>query len=214
MSLAVPKFRINLNSQILLCCAYQASSTSLWGDLDFQFRQSKNPEMNLTKFKRTWFGVQALFSYNENASSTTDPHNQRIKKQGVLSGQDLLETWYVTHQWVLCFVEQQKWLEFIQVWMHFLYMSRARMKSVDIWAGLEWKHFKTSSAQHRYIWMMGRTHHSNCRSCEKTVDIVKALQPLHSDHLPSAIPLFAKAKQSISQAKAKAKKSNTKQHRS
>ena len=156
--------------------------------------------MNLTKFKRTWFAVQALFSYNENASSTTDPHNQRIKKQGVLSGQDLLETWYVTHQWVLCFVEQQKWLEFIQVWMHFLYMSRARMKAVDIWAGLEWKHFKTSSAQHRYIWMMGRTHHSNCRSCEKTVDTIDAVQLLHSDHLPSALPFLQKQSKSKSKA--------------
>ena len=84
--------------------------------------------MNLTKFKRTWFAVQALFSYNENASSTTDPHNQRIKKQGVLSGQDLLETWYVTHQWVLCYVEQQKWLELIRFECIFF-----------IWAGLEWK---------------------------------------------------------------------------
>ena len=52
---------------------------------------------------------------------------------------------------------------------------------------------------------MGRTHHSNCRSCEKTVDTVDALQPLHSDHLPSAIPLFAKAKQRQKQSKSKSK---------
>ena len=39
------------------------------------------------------------------------------------------------------------------------------------------KYFKTSSAQDRYIWMMGRTHHSNCQSCEKTVDILFRGQP-------------------------------------
>ena len=69
-----------------------------------------------------------------------------------------------------------------------------------LWAGLEWKHFKTSSAQHRYIWMMGRTHHSNCRSCEKTVDTIDAVQLLHSDHLPSALPFLQKQSKSKSKA--------------
>ena len=40
---------------------------------------------------------------------------------------------------------------------------------------------------------------------KKTIDIVKALQPLDSDHLPSAIPLFTKAKQRQKQSKSKAK---------
>ena len=38
--------------------------------------------------------------------------------------------------------------------------------------------------------MMGRTHHSNCRSCEKTVDNIDGVQLLHSDHPPSALPFL------------------------
>ena len=62
------------------------------------------------------------------------------------------------------------------------------------------KIFKTSSPQHRYIWMMGRTHHSNCRCCEKTVDTIDAVQLLHSDHLPSALPFLQKQSKSKNKA--------------
>ena len=53
--------------------------------------------------------------------------------------------------------------------------------------------------------MMGRTQHSNFRSCEKTVDTIDAVQLLHSDHLPSALPFLQKQSKSKSKAKAKAK---------
>ena len=55
--------------------------------------------------------------------------------------------------------------------------------------------------------MMGRTHHSNCRSCEKTVDTIDAVQLLHSDHFPSALPFLQKQSKSKSKAKAKERKS-------
>ena len=41
---------------------------------------------------------------------------------------------------------------------------------------------------------------------KKIVDTVKALQPLHSDHLPSAILLFTKAKQRQKQSKSSGSK--------
>ena len=50
---------------------------------------------------------------------------------------------------------------------------------------------------------MGRTHHSNCRSCEKAVDTIDGVQLLHSDPLPSALPFFQ------SKARAKAKQQQT-----
>ena len=62
--------------------------------------------------------------------------------------------------------------------------------------------------------MMGRTHHSNCRSCEKTVDTIDAVQLLHSDHLPSALPFLQKQSKSKEKAKQKQSRKTTKQQQS